>query len=53
MTVAERLSMRARLEDIRTDLERLRDDAPLGTETWNRLNRMVSDCDAAVRGTGG
>lgn len=53
MTVAERISLRARLEDIRTDLERLRDDAPLGTALANTLARMVDDANAAIRGTGG
>lgn len=54
MTTLElRLSLRARLEDVRTDLEALRDDAPLGTEAWNRLNRMVDDANAAIRATGG
>lgn len=53
MTVELRLSMRARLEDVRTDLERLRDDAHPATMLWNTLNRMVDDCNAAIRGTGG
>lgn len=53
MTVELCLSMRARLEDTRTELERLRDDAPLGSLLWNTLNRMIEDANSAIRGTGG
>lgn len=52
MTTAERLSLRARLEDVRTDLEALRDDAPLGTSLHNTLCQMVRDADACLRETG-
>jgi hypothetical protein len=52
MTTAERLSMRARIEDLRTDLEVLRDEAPLGTDLWNTLAQMVRDADSCLKETG-
>lgn len=50
--LVERLSLRARLEDARTELERLRDDAPVGTALWNRLARMIDDANFCLRETG-
>ena len=52
LTLDDRLSMRARLEDTRTELERLRDEAPVGSDLHGRLDRMVDDANFCLRETG-
>lgn len=45
------LSIRARLEDTRTDLEVMRDDSPVGSSLWNRLQQMIDHANLAIRDT--